>query len=203
MCHRNGRLFVDAELLVTDRCKGYRYTVIRKKLLFFPAMRYVNAVNVSFVIRCNNAEGSGASRVTRRSVQNRTLRTRRTLTAADEFGTRVDRIIPFGVKPVVHEMNSVEVGILDLDAFLIGPRIDGAFDFQAGRGGCRADQFDNRQMVCQRAASPRLGNVAEHAVLDLVPLCAAETYAERSNAQDPYGSCLKDDGGPIGVDFQE
>jgi hypothetical protein len=40
-------------------------------------------------------------------------------------------------------------------------------------------------------------------MLDLVPLCAAETYAERSNAQEPYGSCSKDDGGPIGVDFQE
>jgi hypothetical protein len=45
--------------------------------------------------------------------------------------------------------------------------------------------------------------VAEQAVLDLVPLCAAATYAERSNAQEPYGSCLKDDGWLIGVDFQE
>ena len=44
-------------------------------------------------------------------------------------------------------MDNVEVGVLDFDAFQVGLRIDGAFDFQAGRGRRGADQFDDRQMV--------------------------------------------------------
>ena len=93
--------------------------------------------------------------------------------------------------------------IADLDAFFIGVGVEFAADGQARLGRGRGDQLDDRRLTRERPTAPVLGDMAEQAVLDLVPLCAAETYAERSNAQEPYGSCLKDDGGPIGVDFQE
>ena len=57
-----------------------------------------------------------------------------------------------------------------LDAFLVGPRIERALDFEPGRCRRRADQFDHGEMVCQRPAAPVLRNLAEPAVRDLVPL---------------------------------
>ena len=62
---------------------------------------------------------------------------------------------------VADGMDSLELGVCDLDAFLIEPRIDVAFDFQAGVGRRRGDQFDHCQAVGQRATAPVLGNVAE------------------------------------------
>ena len=41
------------------------------------------------------------------------------------------------------------------------------------RGG--GDEFNNREAADERLAPPGLSDVAEHAVFDLVPLCAAET----------------------------
>jgi len=46
---------------------------------------------------------------------------------------------------------------------------------QSGLGRCRADQFDDGEAIGQRPAAPVLGDVTEQPVLDLVPLCAAET----------------------------
>ena len=46
---------------------------------------------------------------------------------------------------VADGMDSLELGVCDLDAFLIEPRIHVAFDFQAGVGCRRGDQFDHRR----------------------------------------------------------
>ena len=93
--------------------------------------------------------------------------------------------------------------VANLYALFVDSCVERAFDSQSRFRGCCADQLDDCDTIHEWAATPVLCDVAEHAVLDLVPLCAVATYAERSNAQEPYGSCLKDDGGPIGGDFQE
>jgi len=73
------------------------------------------------------------------------------------------------VESVADEVNGVELGVADLDAFFICARIDRAFDFQSGGGGRRANQFDDREAVGERASAPVLSDVTEQAVLDLVP----------------------------------
>lgn len=53
--------------------------------------------------------------------------------------------------------------------FDINSRVEFVFYIEAG-GGCRCgDQLDDGQAACQRPATPVLGDVAEKAVLDLVP----------------------------------
>ena len=55
--------------------------------------------------------------------------------------------------------------------------------------GCRGgDEVYDAEATDERLAAPGLGDVAEHALLDLVPMCAAETCEERSNAPKSYGS---------------
>jgi hypothetical protein len=49
------------------------------------------------------------------------------------------------------------------------------FDLETGLGGCCPDQLDHGQAIRERPAAPVLRDVAEQPVLDLVPLCAAET----------------------------
>src|SRR5665213_1542044 len=43
---------------------------------------------------------------------------------------------------------------------------------QAGLGCGGGDEFDDREATDERLPAPGLGDVAEHAMLDLVPLCA-------------------------------
>ena len=71
---------------------------------------------------------------------------------------------------VAGEVNGVELGVADLDTFFICARIDRAFDFQSGRCRRRADQLDDRETVGERTSAPVLGDVAEQAVFDPVPL---------------------------------
>ena len=67
-------------------------------------------------------------------------------------------------------VEGAHLGIADLDAFLVGRGVERALDFQAGFGRGCGDQLDDGQSVRQRSAAPSLRDVAEHAVLDLVPL---------------------------------
>jgi hypothetical protein len=74
------------------------------------------------------------------------------------------------------------------DSLRIGFVVEFASNRQAGSGGRGADQFDDDAIAEQRFGPPILGNEREQAMLDLVPLCAAETCEERSNASESYGS---------------
>ena len=89
---------------------------------------------------------------------------------------------------IARDVESLHLGVADLDAFLIGPRIKGAFDLETHVRGSGADQLDDRDAIRQRSGAPVLRDVAEQAMFDLVPLCAAETCEERSNAPKSYGS---------------
>jgi hypothetical protein len=82
---------------------------------------------------------------------------------------------------VATHVETFHLGVGDLDAFLVDPRIEGALNFEPGLGGCRRDDLDDGGVVSERPTAPILRDAAEQAVLDLVPLCAAETCEERSD----------------------
>ena len=74
------------------------------------------------------------------------------------------------MKVVSVQVESGHLGVAEFDAFFVGPRIERAFDFQAGSGRRGADQFDDGEAIGQRATPPVLGDVTEQAVLDLFHL---------------------------------
>jgi hypothetical protein len=73
------------------------------------------------------------------------------------------------------EVDGLEFGVGDLDAGGIAVWIELAANLEAGIGCGGGDQFDDDLMADQRLAAPVSGDERKQAVLDLVPLCAAET----------------------------
>ena len=76
---------------------------------------------------------------------------------------------------VAADFESLHFGIGDLDALLIGPLIKRTLDLEPGFGCRRGDQLDHCSAADEWLGAPVLRDVAEQPVLDLVPLCAAET----------------------------
>src|SRR5271165_3938106 len=81
-----------------------------------------------------------------------------------------DAVVPFWMEGIALYVECRDLLVGDLDALGIGVGIEFAADFETGfrRGVC--DQFDGHEEADERHGAPVLGNVAEHAVLDLVPL---------------------------------
>src|SRR5208337_231263 len=77
-----------------------------------------------------------------------------------------DAVVPFWMEGIALYVECRDLLVGDLDAL----GIEFAADFETGfrRGVC--DQFDGHEEADERHGAPVLGNVAEHAVLDLVPL---------------------------------
>ena len=82
---------------------------------------------------------------------------------------------------VQRDANGGELGVGDFDALGVFVLVQLSADLEAGVGGGSGDQLDNGAVAAQGLAPPIDGNEREEAVLDLVPLCAAETYERRSN----------------------
>ena len=76
---------------------------------------------------------------------------------------------------IAGDVEAFHCGFADLDALLVAARVECALDLQTGLGRRRADQLDHGKAIRKRPAAPVLRDVAEQPVLDLVPLCAAET----------------------------
>ena len=76
---------------------------------------------------------------------------------------------------ITGDVEAFHCGFADLDALLVGAGVERAFDFQTCLGRRRPDQLDHGKPIGERPAAPVLGDAAEQAVFDLVPLCAAET----------------------------
>ena len=76
---------------------------------------------------------------------------------------------------VAADVEVFHLGLGDLEAFLVDPRVECALNFEPGLGRCRRYELDDGGVVCEWPATPVLRDAAEQAVLDLVPLCAAET----------------------------
>jgi hypothetical protein len=68
------------------------------------------------------------------------------------------------------DVEAFHLGVGDFDAFVVGSRVECAFYFETGFGRGCGDQFDDGQPIGERPAAPVLRDVAEQAVLDLVPL---------------------------------
>ena len=86
------------------------------------------------------------------------------------------------------DVEAFHLSVADLDAFLVGSRVECAFYLETGFGGGCGDQFNDGEPIRERSAAPVLGDVAEQTVLDLVPLCAAETCEARSDDLESHGS---------------
>lgn len=74
------------------------------------------------------------------------------------------------MKRVSLQVNRRQFLIADFDPRRIGSVIEFGSDFRAGLGRCVRYQIDDDLVAHKRAAAPILGDVAEHPVLDLVPL---------------------------------
>ena len=79
------------------------------------------------------------------------------------------------------ETYGCQLSVGDLDALWILALIEFGADLEAGVcGGC-GDELDNCAVAAERLAPPVYRDEREQPVLDLVPLCAAETYERRSD----------------------
>src|SRR3990172_8976582 len=89
------------------------------------------------------------------------------------FTARVDDVVPFRVEWVAGEVDGGELGVADLDALGVGALVEAGVDGQGGAGGGGGDQVDDRLAGEQGLAAPVDADLAEQAVLDLVPLAGA------------------------------
>ena len=76
---------------------------------------------------------------------------------------------------VAADVEAFHCGFGYLDALAVAAGIECAFDLETGLGRRCSDQLDDGQTICERPAAPVLRDMAEQPVLNLVPLCAAET----------------------------
>src|ERR1017187_1126437 len=79
---------------------------------------------------------------------------------------------------IAGDVQRVHLGVADLDALLVCAGIERAFDLQSGFRGRRADQLDDGEVIGEWPAAPVLSDVAEHAVLYLVPLRRSRRIVE-------------------------
>src|SRR5271154_5366863 len=95
-------------------------------------------------------------------------------------GTGLDGVIPLGMEGVAFDVEGRHFGVADSDALFIGIGVEFAADRQSRLGCGRRDQLDDRRPAGERPATPILRDVAEQAVVDLVPLgCAGRVMAGR------------------------
>ena len=71
------------------------------------------------------------------------------------------------------ELNGGELVVGDLDAGRVAGGVERGLDTQTGGRGGVGDQIDDHLVAGQRAAAPVERNLAEHSMLDLVPLAGA------------------------------
>src|SRR5256885_16900947 len=71
------------------------------------------------------------------------------------------------------EMQRLQFCLGHLDAGRIGAAIQVRANFQTGSCGSVGDQVDNALVADQGSAAPVLSDMAEHAMLDLVPLAGS------------------------------
>ena len=89
-------------------------------------------------------------------------------------GVLGDGVVPFRVEGVGVDVEGCHLGVGDLDALGVGGGVEFAAD-ASGRSwwSCAAISSTMAMRLTSGVAAPGLGDVAEHAVLDLVPLRGA------------------------------
>src|SRR3954452_17712798 len=81
-----------------------------------------------------------------------------------------DGVVPLRVELVALDIEARHLLVANLDPLRIAPRVQHAVHCQPARRRSRGNQIHDGRMADERAASPSLGDVAEQAMLDLVPL---------------------------------
>src|SRR5208283_4223880 len=71
---------------------------------------------------------------------------------------------------VALDVERLHLGIAHFDALFVGSGIERTLDFQAGLGRRRSNQLDHGHAIDEWSPAPSLRDVAEQAVLDLIPL---------------------------------
>jgi hypothetical protein len=77
------------------------------------------------------------------------------------------------VELIADHVHGRELGVADLDSFLVLAGVKARVDLQASAGRGRSDQVDDDLQALQRAPAPVQADVAEQAVLDFVPLAGS------------------------------
>ena len=96
---------------------------------------------------------------------------------------RKDRVVPLAMELGSVDLKLFHLGIADLDAFRILASVQSRLDPQARRGVGVANEADDHLEALQRLATPVGGDVAAHAVLDLVPLARARRQVADAHAE--------------------
>src|ERR1700746_3710781 len=94
-----------------------------------------------------------------------------------------DGIIPVAVEGGRFELDGGQLSVCDLDSGRVGGGIESSLDFQSGTCGGVANEVDDHLQADQWSATPVLGNVAEQAVLDRIPLAGPRRKVTHVDAQ--------------------
>src|SRR3954469_11608312 len=137
-----------------------------------------SATAVSADIRSELAREMSAVPVARRRVRHAyskpgsDLRTHAQLRATCGVLWRVwsDGVVPLRVELVALDVEARHLLVANLDLLRIAPRVQHAVHGQPARRRGRGNQIHDGRMADERTASPILGDAAEQAMLDLVPL---------------------------------
>src|SRR5450631_13377 len=104
----------------------------------------------------------------------------------------VDRVVPVRMEPVAFDVHGGQFPVGDLDPLLVAARIEARVDLQPGTGRRRSDQVDDHLQALQRLAAPVQAHVAEHAMLDFVPLRRSRReMADADRQPDLVGELLQ------------
>src|SRR5450755_1881980 len=82
----------------------------------------------------------------------------------------MDRVIPVRMELIAGDVDGGQLCRGDFDPFLVVAGVQARVDLQAGAGRGRADQVDDHLQALKRPSAPVEADVAEHAMLDFVPL---------------------------------
>jgi hypothetical protein len=99
----------------------------------------------------------------------------------DLFQTWHEGVVPFTVKVGSFQIQRSQFRIAYLCSGGVAPRVQFGADFQPRFGGCVGNQLDDDFMTDQWPSPPVLGDVAEHAMLDFVPLAGARRKMAHPN----------------------
>src|SRR4051812_2647213 len=114
----------------------------------------------------------GGSPLPRRRERHNLLRTHARLRATCGVLWRAwsDGVVPLRVELVALDIEARHLLVANLDLLRIAPRVQHAVHCQPARRRGRGNQIHDGRMADERTASPILGDVAEQAMLDRVPL---------------------------------
>src|SRR5271166_2020540 len=105
---------------------------------------------------------------------------------------RRNAVIPFWMERVAGYVEARHFRVGDLDALCIGVAIEPAGNLQTGFRRGVGDQCDDDEEAGQRHGAPVLRDVAEHAMLDLVPLrCPRRIMADHDDQTGFVGELLE------------